>query len=193
MSEHIEIEAKMLLSELEYNQIIDSLNLNKLPKIHQTNNYIDTPSLYFKKSKFSLRVREKDNELELTLKTHLKEGLLETNQIISKEEFNLFKNQGIFPIGEVKDILLNLSINLNELLIITSLSTERIEFIEDNNVISIDKNKYSGIIDYELEVESTSMENAKLVILDVLKRSSISKTEFNKISKQARAFNALRK
>ena len=46
MSSNIEIEAKVLLTENQYETIIEKLNLIKFRKIKQTNYYIDTPDRF---------------------------------------------------------------------------------------------------------------------------------------------------
>ena len=160
MNSNIEIEAKVLLLKDEYDTIIRELQLDKYRKITQTNHYIDTPDSFLKRNGIALRVREKNQEFVLTLKTPLSEGLLEKNDSISWRDFDLLQDEGIFPEG---------------------------------GILCVDKNHYSGIIDYELEVEFTSIEGAKDLALKVLKECNISNSTFNNISKQARALNALRK
>ena len=59
--------------------------------------------------------------------------------------------------------------------------------------LSLDKNTYSSIVDYELEVESSSMEHAQEQIKKILNDCSITSFSINKVSKQARALNALEK
>lgn len=193
MSEHIEIEAKVLLLKEEYESIIDYLGLTRYKKVSQTNYYIDTSDSFLKKNGIALRVREKSDQFELTLKTPLSEGLLEKNETMSWRDFDLLKEKNFFPEGGIKKFLAILGVDVDDLKILTSLTTERIEIKYKDSTISVDKNRYSDIVDYELEVEATSMENAQQIALDILKNSNIENSTFNKISKQARALNALRK
>ena len=193
MNSNIEIEAKVLLLKDEYDTIIKELKLDKYRKFTQTNHYIDTPDSFLKKNGIALRVREKNQEFVLTLKTPLSEGLLEKNDSISWRDFDLLKDEGVFPEGGIKKFLQILGVKIEELKILTSLTTDRIEIDYKGGILCVDKNQYSGMVDYELEVEFTSIEGAKDLALSVLKECNIENSTFNNISKQARALNALRK
>ena len=193
MSSNIEIEAKVLLLKNEYETIIEKLNLSKYRKIKQTNHYIDTPDRYLKKNGIALRIREKDEEFELTLKTPLSEGLLEKNESISWRDFEKLADDHIFPEGNIKKFLSILGVDVTKLSILTSLCTERITVDYDGFNLSLDKNTYSNIVDYELEVESSSMEHAQEQIKKILSYCSITSYSINKVSKQARALHALEK
>ena len=193
MSSNIEIEAKSLISEDEYEKIIDKLNLGKYRKFKQTNYYIDTEDRFLKRNGIALRIREKDENFELTLKTPLSEGLLEKNENISCRGLDNLKNKQIFPEGNIKKFLEILGVSIKELKVLTSLTTERISMDYSIYHIDLDKNIYSNIVDYELEVESSSMENAKEEITNILTSCGITNFSFNVISKQSRAMNALKK
>lgn len=193
MSSNIEIEAKVLLLKDEYNAIIEKLNLQKYRKIKQTNHYIDTPDRYLKKNGIALRIREKDEEFELTLKTPLSEGLLEKNENISWRDFENLSERQIFPDGNIRKFLLILGVKVSDLKVLTSLCTERINVEFEGFELALDKNIYSNIVDYELEVESSSIERAQQEIENILNECDIKNFSFNKVSKQARALNALEK
>ena len=193
MSSNIEIEAKVLLLKDEYNAIIEKLNLQKYRKIKQTNHYIDTPDRYLKKNGIALRIREKDEEFELTLKTPLSEGLLEKNENISWRDFENLSERQIFPDGNIRKFLLILGVKVSDLKVLTSLCTERIHVEFEGFGLALDKNIYSNIVDYELEVERSSIERAQQEIENILNECDIKNFSFNKVSKQARALNALEK
>ena len=147
MSSNIEIEAKVLLLKDEYNAIIEKLNLQKYRKIKQTNHYIDTPDRYLKKNGIALRIREKDEEFELTLKTPLSEGLLEKNENISWRDFENLSERQIFPDGNIRKFLLILGVKVSDLKVLTSLCTERIHVEFEGFGLALDKNIYSNIVD----------------------------------------------
>ena len=193
MASNIEIEAKVLLNEKEYIQVIEKLQLDKYRKIKQTNYYIDTTKFDIRKNGFALRVREKNQEFELTLKTPLSEGLLEKNERISWRDFEELQYKNIFPEGGIKKFLAILGIDVNDLKIITSLSTERIDVEYPNMKLDVDKNQYGDNIDYEIEVESTSLSGAKESLKKILNECGITSFSYNEISKQARALRALKK
>ena len=76
--------------------------------------------------------------------------------------------------------------------IITSLTTERIEIEYKNNLLAVDKNTYGNNVDYEVEVESTSMSGAEETLKSILEECEIKDFSFNKKSKQSRALSALK-
>jgi len=193
MSSNIEIEAKVLITKEQYLHVIDSLQLDKYLKYKQTNYYIDTPNSDIKKNGFALRVREKNESFELTLKTPLSEGLLEKNENISWRVFEELHENNVFPNGGIKKFLAILGINCDELRIVTSLTTDRIKFEYKGASIAVDKSTYSKQVDYELEAESTSVSNAQEALTKLLEECGITSFEFNSVSKQARALNALKK
>lgn len=193
MSSNIEIEAKVLLLKDEYETIIEKLNLSRYRKIRQTNHYIDTPDRFLKKNGIALRIREKEEDFELTLKTPLSEGLLEKNESISWRDFENLNQKHVFPEGNIKKFLSILGVNVEELKILTSLCTERISVDYETFGLALDKNTYSDIVDYELEIESSSMEHAQEEMENILKSCNITSFSFNQVSKQARALNALKK
>ena len=187
MPNAVEIEAKVLLNEKDYQKLAD--HFASFPKRVQTNHYIDTEDLSLNKEKIAIRIREWDDRFELTMKTNLEEGRLERNLDISLSQFNGFKEKGVFPEGEVKQILLKKGVDLSALRIITSLKTERLEDEYKGGVLSIDKNTYLGIVDYELEYESNSLENAYKVVTELLNNLAIP-VSFSENPKIKRAIEA---
>ena len=81
MEENLEIEFKILIDKDTYQQIINDHKIDR--SYQQTNYYLMHPVL--SELKYSLRIREKNNQYELTLKQPQTKGNLETNLIISKE------------------------------------------------------------------------------------------------------------
>ena len=171
MPNAVEIEVKVLLSEKDYSKLLSCFSF--FPRRVQVNHYIDLENLSLSKRKIAIRIRECGGSFELTMKTNLAEGRLERNLDISEEQFIDFKERGIFPEGDVKQILLKEGIDLKALKIFTSLKTERAESEYQGGVLSIDKNSYSGIVDYELEYESDSMESATKIVTSLLNNLAI--------------------
>ena len=192
MGSNIEIEAKVLITKDEYNKVIEHFHLDSYRRIKQTNYYIDTDNRDIKNNGFALRVREKDQEFELTLKTPLSEGLLEKNETIGWRVFEDLRDSKIFPEGGIKKFLAILGIDTNELKIITSLTTERIEIEYKNCLLAVDKNTYGNNVDYEVEAESTSMSGAQDTLKSILEACDIKDFSFNLKSKQSRALSALK-
>ena len=100
MEENLEIEFKILIDKNTYQQIINDHKIDR--SYQQTNYYLMHPVL--SELKYSLRIREKNNQYELTLKQPQSKGNLETNLIISKELKNRIIDHELVN-NEVFDIL----------------------------------------------------------------------------------------
>lgn len=193
MATNIEIEAKVLITKEEYLRVIKFYKKENGTRIDQTNYYIDTDDLFLKKFGIGLRIREK-GYFTLNLKAPMAEGLLEKKESITKEQYEDFKNKGIFPIGDIKSFLLMLDVDVTKLKIQTSLFTERIEIdnYASGEIFSIDKNKYNGIEDYELEMEGNSIDRARNALKEKCVELNIPYIE-NQKSKQVRAMDTIKK
>lgn len=136
------------------------------------NTYLDDDDLSIRKSHRMLRKRSTNGEIELTLKIKKDDGEIEINETmehhpeIDKELNGLFDR--CHPIA--------------------SLRTNRVEAKENDYLVVIDQNIYNGIIDYDLEVEASSMKNAKDAILKICERFNL---DYKKgyTSKSSRAFS----
>lgn len=158
MSNAIEIEAKALINAQEYKKLVKAYS--EYHRYTQTNYYIDNEDRDLGKEGIGLRIREKDGDFTLTLKTPLSQGLLEKNEPISQKVFEDFRDKGIFPKTDMVRFLTMMGFDVNTLRIITYLTTDRIDVEYKEGLLSIDKNIYSGITDYEVELEYNSMEGA---------------------------------
>lgn len=194
MQSNIEIEAKVLLSKEQYEKLLKYLHLERYKKIEQINHYVDTEDRLLKKNDIALRIRE-NKDFVLTLKTPLSEGLLEKNQNITWREYSELDDQGVFPQGDIKNFLEICGFNTRDLKVLASLKTSRIELELDEGVLCLDENVYgpqNSVVDYELEVEATSMEKAEETATKILKEIGITEFKFNTHSKQARAISAIK-
>ncbi|MCQ2798337.1 MAG: CYTH domain-containing protein [Bacilli bacterium] len=190
MSNSIEIEAKALISKSDYELLIDTYK--EYGMYTQTNHYIDTENRVLKSNLIALRAREKNGSLELTLKVPLEVGLLEINHTITQDEFISFKDNHLFPKCEIKDRLDELGVNTRELRIYTSLTTTRTDVPYKGGTLSIDKNEYSGITDYEIELEGNEMDSTIDNLRTLLDSFKIPFVE-NKVHKIERALKAIGK
>lgn len=158
MSNAIEIEAKALVSKGDYEKLVAKFSDDK--PYEQTNYYIDTEDGLLRKEGFALRIREKEGLYEMTLKTPLSEGLLEKSCPWSRERFDAFMKDGTFPEGDIKRFLTMLDIDVSKLMVLTSLTTKRIDVAYEGGKLSLDENHYSNLVDYEIELEHNSMVDA---------------------------------
>ncbi len=191
MSNNIEIEAKVLLSHREYLKVVESLGFKPEDQFTQTNHYIDSKERDLKANGIALRIREKSDEIVLTLKTPLAEGLLEKNQTLTKEESDKMINENVFPKGPIADFLEILDVNVDSLQVLATLVTNRYEKPFKTGKVALDENLYSDMVDYELEMEESAIMNARALIKEILDPLNIHH-DYNSRSKQARAINAIR-
>lgn len=193
MANNIEIEAKVLIDEKSYQKVKEHYKKYVTSQYTQTNYYIDTTDFELRNKGIGLRIREKNNKYELTLKTPLSEGLLEKTDPITQEQFLDLKDKNIFPETNIKTFILMLGFDfdISQLKILASLVTERIDVEFDTGIFSIDKNTYLGHVDYELEKEHNNLKEAENFLVDVCKKCQIDYT-INKVSKEARTLNALK-
>lgn len=150
MNELIEIEYKILITKDIFEQIIHDYQ-SKIQKDYIQTNYYFTHPLLQQKA-YMLRIREKNNELEMTLKRPYLQHRIETNVSITKQEKDNMINH-IMIDNEIIDILKKENIPPLELQQQFSLITHRYDIPLEDGLLSIDKNTYLGQIDYEIEFE----------------------------------------
>ncbi len=187
-SNNIEIEAKVLLSKRDYQKLLENMTFNDQVKI-QKNYYLDSEDRVLKKYGMAVRLRQREGKNKLTLKAPLAEGLLTKNQDLSDDEANALINNNLFPRGDISDFLDILNIDVNKLLILAQLTTERKEGTYEGLDINISKNTYSDTVDYELECDSDSVTNSQNALKDLCQEYRI-EYKLNTVSKESRAINA---
>lgn len=183
MSKNIEIEIRAILTKDEYEKVLSSLS--NYTSYSQTNYYLDDSKLSFSNNYHGLRIREKDHKYELTLKQKINNDYLEINQEITAKIKENMVNPGYFPSGEVFDYLTkNNLIDPKNIYIVCKLKTTRIDINYEGTIISLDKNEYFDITDYNIECESINnneVEKTLTIFLSKfgiqLKKSPITKLE----------------
>jgi uncharacterized protein YjbK len=193
MSQNIEIEFKNLLSKEEFTNLIHHFKINPPMFQKQVNHYFDTPSFSLKACSSALRIREKGDKFELTLKQPARQGLLETNQNLTPQEAGEMLKTGKLLDGEVKDAVSALIDDAPLLENFGSLTTERAEFPYKGGLLVLDHSYYLNTEDYEIEYEVTDEANGFIIFTDFLAQLNIPVRETdNKIkrfySKKAETF-----
>lgn len=185
MEENLEIEFKILITKEIFDQIISDHQIDR--SYQQTNHYLLHPRL--SKLRYSLRIRDKNDQFELTLKQPQKQGTLETNLLIDQETKEKILDHQLV-INEVFDKLKPL--NLNSTMFITdySLTTTRYEINTPDGLICVDYNEYNNIIDYELEYEVLDYKKGKQAFLDFISQYHLEYTR-NCISKINRVITSI--
>ena len=169
MEENLEIEFKILINKNTYYQIINDYKINC--SYQQTNYYLMHPKL--SELKYSLRIREKNNQYELTLKQPQIKGNLETNLIINKEIKDKIINHELIN-NEIFDILKQYQLDSTMFKTDCFLTTLRKEIKTDDGLICIDYNQYNGYEDYELEYEVNDFLIGKQAFIDFISQYNLS-------------------
>lgn len=180
----MEFEAKNMLTEQEYNRVLNYFIQDQAQVQTQINYYFETDDLALRHHGSALRIREKNGQYVITLKQPQADGLLETHVKISAE----IKDQWIYEqptrINQLEVILNQLGIDYQTLKYRGKLKTERIELNDDDITYVLDKSYYNGVVDYEIEVEATSLLQANNKLADFLTKYNIErKTTNNKIAR----------
>lgn len=172
MSTNNEIEFKQLLSKANYQDIYDKYFLGE-KAFSQTNYYIDTLNFDLKSHQSALRIRVKNNAYEMTLKVPAEIGLLEYNFETNIEpKLNKQIESQDLP-EDILDQLLNMGIDIDSLIILGDLTTERIEKEIDGNLLVLDKNRYLAFEDFELEYEVDDYNEGLIQFKSILNQFNI--------------------
>ncbi|MFY4774359.1 CYTH domain-containing protein [Metabacillus sp. RGM 3146] len=173
MAQQIEIEFKNMLKENEFLTLKNHFQFEENDFKEQINHYFDTPDFAIKEKHAALRIREKGETRILTLKEPAEIGLLETEQLLTIQEANQLKENGLIPEGPVKEQLIGRSISLEKLEYFGSLTTIRAEKNFQNGLIVLDHSRYLEVEDYELEYEVTDEATGKIIFEKLLERFHI--------------------
>lgn len=192
-----EFESRLMLTESEYFAIVSHFMRLHPDKqfLKNVNIYFDTEELYLRKHHHNLRVRIiNDAKCELTMKISRPNGDDEINDLLTKKDADALLKEGKFPEGNVKQYLLTLPYHLDSYKEITTLNNIRLEIENDDHLLIIDKNSYSDIVDYNLEVEAKdSMETANKRMREYMKQFNIAEPTQKYVGKSHRAIIAATK
>lgn len=188
MEQHIEIEFKNLLYLKEFEKLKEYFNVTEADFATQENHYLDTPCFELKDQDSALRIRQKNEKYELTLKQPAENGLLETNQSITKEMAKAILNGAPLPDSEITMLIESMKINPSGLQYFGTLRTSRAEFQYKGGLLVLDHSSYLNVEDFEVEYEVTNKLEGQAIFMELLGSLQIPvrKTE-NKIRRFYRA------
>jgi uncharacterized protein YjbK len=153
MAQEIEIEYKNLLTKQEFDRLNTEFPFPRDAK-RQTNYYFETEDFALKANGSALRIREKNDMYHLTLKEPHPDGLLETHDILTKQEATDWLNGKISEKRHTGKQLKDMGISSDSLIYRGSLITERREVAYGQVLLVLDHSFYNGKSDYELELEA---------------------------------------
>lgn len=175
---NLECEKRVMLNFEQYQHLLAEY-MAKDPHfsyLEIENIYLDDDKGNIHRNHNVLRIRKTNGKNEeLTLKIKGNNGDIEINETLSSHP----------------EIDKELNISFTNFHKVTSLRTNRLEAHIKDYLVVIDQNIYNGIIDYDLEVEASSIQIAEKVILEICQKHNIEyKKEY--LSKSARAFNSIK-
>lgn len=173
MSQNIEIEFKNMVTEREFNQLQKHFHLRDSSFFRQENHYFDTPDFALKQQGCALRIREKKDGYEMTLKQPHPDGLLETNEPLKSEIAHALLRGASLHDGIIKKQLESGKIHTEKLCNFGSLVTERAETKYRNGVLVLDASTYLNVRDYEVEYEVTDRTKGETIFLQLLSELNI--------------------
>lgn len=184
MEQHIEIEYKNLLTKQDFKRLLQFFKIEPNQFFTQQNHYFDTKNFDLKSQASALRIREKNETFELTLKQPAAEGKLESNQTITKQEAEAFLSDGQFPDGAVQNIIKQAGLDPLIFKSFGTLRTDRAEISYRGGLIVLDHSYYAGKEDYELEYEVEDAQAGQKIFIELLETLNIpyQKTE-NKVKR----------
>ena len=187
MNELLEIEYKMLLDKDVFYKILGDYKEHINHSYTQTNYYLTNSHL--KEKKYMLRIREKENTYEMTLKRPHLNHSLETNINISLKDKDNILN-GHISDNAIISILKDEGIDVNTLTNEISLTTHRYDIILKEGTLSLDINTYNNITDYEIEFEVSDEKTGYDKFLSIIKPYNLTYIKNNK-SKIKRALDSI--
>lgn len=188
MKQELEIEYKLLLTNDEYNLLLNNLPFPQ-QAISQTNYYFETEDFLLKENNCALRIREKNKTYTLTLKQPNEEGILESHKTITKHDAKQLMAGNIMDNNAIIKILEMLNIPRSKLNYYGHLTTERYQFEQNKIIYVLDKSYYNDRNDFELEIESPTKESGEQAFQSLLNKFNIKPKETK--PKIARFFNSL--
>lgn len=188
MSINKEFEDRVMLTKEQYDFLLPLFTNEEI--FTQTNKYYDTAEFKLLNSHQVLRIRTLDNgKKELTLKTKCNGYDKEINEDFSNEDLMSFDTEKRIKSEEIILCLKQANIDPQELSLKGSLTTKRIEKDFGDYLLVLDKNIYEDIVDYDIEIESSSRKKAHEIILKYCQMCNINYSP-NYLSKSRRAILA---
>ena len=168
MSQTLEIEFKNMLTKAEYDKLLQEFQISEKMIIVQENHYFDTLDFNLKEQKSALRIRQKKDYYEMTLKQPAPVGLLETNQALTEEEAKLAIGNGNVPSGMIKELIMKMGIPFSQIIYFGSLKTYRAELNYMSGLLVFDHSIYLNKEDFELEFEVEDYHKGQKVFKEFL-------------------------
>ena len=167
-----EFESRYFLDKEKYFEIASDIfrGHQDMKIISQKNQYFDTDELDLRQHHITIRIRvipHRAAVLTLKCKNEDGKGDLELSQNLSYFQHHALLHHSHFPKGIVALKLKQLGFALSDIKYQCSLQTKRMQIDKEGFNFCIDENHYNGIVDYNIEVEADSMDNAEKIMKEL--------------------------
>lgn len=176
MSQSIEIEYKNMITEQLYTKLCLEFDNEHTQILDMTNYYFDTTDSILRDHKSALRIRVLEDKIEVTLKTPVDNGKLETTNTFHPGDFH--QDTPLDLIQQATDVIKKLKeINVlpANLINIGWLRTLRHETSIPIGLLAIDQSWYENGHDFELELEVSDPIVGKSEFTNLLNQYNIPK------------------
>lgn len=189
MSQSVEIEYKNMLDESKYTMLCQEFDNQETEILDMTNYYFDTKTSSLRDNRIALRIRVLEDKIEVTLKTPVKDGKLETTDTFSPTEFH--SDNPIELITKAESVIKKLrenDVTPSDLIQIGWLRTLRHETPLPIGLLAVDQSWYENGHDFELELEVSDAVTGKAAFKQLLKEYDIPKNKSkNKLKRMLNA------
>ncbi|MBU8877478.1 CYTH domain-containing protein [Bacillus sp. FJAT-29790] len=168
MAQNIEIEFKNIITKHEFIKLIDHFQLNDNDFFIQENHYFDTADFSLKENGCALRIRQKNDNYELTLKQPHQDGLLETNEALNAGSAEEMFQNGKLSNETIRTLIEKMHINPNAIQYFGSLTTKRAEIEYKQGLVVLDNSFYLNKEDFEIEYEVSNRKKGQSIFAALL-------------------------
>ena len=185
----IEKEFKNLLTQEQYDSLVEEYKDVFTKDVTQTNSYYDYNGL-LQEHKMALRIRivEGKETGEITLKIPQSSlEVLEFTEVLPVELLNQFNNDKQFTLPpSIQKALEKEGILLQTVMQTALLTTHRLEgALSENEWLVLDESHYNGKVDFEMEMEVQSLAIGEPVFLGILAKHNIERRQVESKIKRA--------
>lgn len=185
----IEKEFKNLLTQEQYDSLVEEYKDVFTKDVTQTNSYYDYNGL-LQEHKIALRIRivEGKETGEITLKIPQSSlEVLEFTEVLPVELLNQFNNDKQFTLPpSIQKALEKEGILLQTVMQTALLTTHRLEgALSENEWLVLDESHYNGKVDFEMEMEVQSLAIGEPVFLGILAKHNIERRQVESKIKRA--------
>lgn len=163
-----EYEERCMINETVYYDLLEHYSNYPYQDLNISNTYYDCPSKLLTSSGMVLRKRNTNGLFEITLKIKCKDYDKEINHPLKSDE-QLKKSLNNNMISELN----KLDVEIENLNVVGKILVKRREVQLEDCLLVIDFNQYSGINDYNIEIEASSREKAKTILDQIIKKYGI--------------------